>query len=206
MATRRASARRAVAARSDEVTRTPVSIVPPWRSMSAASAAAMACDPPSATTHPLAWAGGDQHQPDGARQRPIESSEGVGGDRRPTAPWPARCAKPRTSTSAGSRRRHRIAPASADGVGSAGAAARRRRTGRRSAPLGGPNTWRHRATVAPEVRRRSDRSTGTGRRPTRRRADARSRPPAAATSARPTRGPSSSKNGDPAAIGWNAEQ
>ena len=40
---------------SAEVTRTAVSILPPWRSMSAARARAIAPDPPSATTHPLAW-------------------------------------------------------------------------------------------------------------------------------------------------------
>ena len=33
----------------------PVSILPPWRSMSATRASAIACEPPCATTHPLAW-------------------------------------------------------------------------------------------------------------------------------------------------------
>jgi hypothetical protein len=36
-------------------TRRPVSIRPPWATMSAASASAIACDPPSATSQPLAW-------------------------------------------------------------------------------------------------------------------------------------------------------
>ena len=39
---------------SAEVTCTPVSILPPWRSMSEASASAIARDPPSATTQPSA--------------------------------------------------------------------------------------------------------------------------------------------------------
>ena len=40
---------------STELTRTPVSIVPPWRSMSATNASAIDCEPPCATTQPLAW-------------------------------------------------------------------------------------------------------------------------------------------------------
>ncbi len=41
---------------SAEVTCTPISILPPWRSMSALRASAIACEPPSATTQPRAWA------------------------------------------------------------------------------------------------------------------------------------------------------
>ena len=64
---------------SAEVTRTPVSILPPWRARSAAKAEAIACEPPSRHHPSLGVRGDDQHQPDRAGHRPIEPGEGMRG-------------------------------------------------------------------------------------------------------------------------------
>ena len=84
------------------VTRTPVSIVPPWRSMSATNASAIDCEPPLRHHPALGVAGGDQHR---ARRR--SSSAGRGGRTRarrcrPRAPWPASVLHVRLTAVAGS--------------------------------------------------------------------------------------------------------
>ena len=135
---------------SAEVTRTPVSIVPPCRSMTATRASAIACDPPSATTQPVGVAGGDQHQPDRAGHRPVEAGEGVRRDAGPERLGLLGLPHPRRSRSPAGARRHRSAPASADAGECAAPAGRRRRTDRRSGWPVCSNTRRHRWTVGAE--------------------------------------------------------
>ena len=166
---------------STEVTRTPVSILPPWRSMSAANALGDRLRAAFRHHPSLGVRGDDQHQPDGAGHRPVESGERVRGHAGPERLGLAPSATPDPARSPAAARRRRSAPTSTDGAALAGSAGRHRRTGRRSATPIGSNTSTPTLTVGSRGLRRSARSIGTARRPNRRRADGHSPPSAAAT-------------------------
>ena len=149
--------------------------------MSAASASAIACEPPSATTHPLACAGDEQHQPDGAGQRTVEAVERVRGHAGPERLGLLLPPHPGQGGGRQHRRRRRSAPtvSGCRGTRRTGWVASASRSSKRAAI--GPNTRRHRCPSSPEtVGGPIDRSLAA-RRPNRRRADGHSPPPAAAS-------------------------
>ena len=156
--------------------------MPPWTSMSLRRASAIAWEPPSATTHPLARAA----PPASARRR--SSSDGRVGRRHarrcpPRAPSPGRSATLEPPSRPASSRPHRTARTSADGAAHATPAAMRRRTTRRNVPPSVRTTGAI-AGRRPAICGRCDRSIGTARRRNRRRAGGHSRPTVVATELR----------------------
>ena len=174
--------------------------------MSAARASAIACDPPSATTHPLRVPGDDQHQPDRAA-----SSDGRG-DRsrvrrcRTRVPGRLGAPQPRARAAAGSTavapKRANVDRMSRDAqhrLRSVGEQVVEPRDHRREQPTPAP------AVASEAVRGAVDRSVQNAGRSVVQRmgtVDRRLQPASRPSEARS----SSARNGDAAAIGWTAEQ
>ena len=190
---------------SSDVTGRPVSIVPPSSRSTPASAALIACEPPSATGHPCAW-------PAAVSARPTDADSGLFNGCTRCAATPANSAR---ASSVRQRRATAVAGSSARSPNPASRNGCRGRCGDRPQDL---------ARRARRTRRRGERTGGAT--PGRRRRGGRPsrRPIAAARAARPPssgwaswtggqrhRSPcaarsSELKNGEATPIGWNAEQ
>ena len=196
---------RAGGSSASEVTRTPVSMVPPSERSRLASASVMAREPPSATGQPPRW-------PAVISMVPTAEVSGRSSGRLMWAAQPPKSAraasvrKRRARTVAGSAgaqpepgQLHRVATAGArSGRAPRGRACRSgRRAGRRPRATG-----RRRRRARPRSRRPSRAAPP----PYRRRAGARRRSPASARPGRARRAAASERKGEPTPKGWIAEQ